>query len=174
MSVTAQKLGKSEVKNSGLGTIVREQIEIIDAQLKSAPKKWGRNCLQVELPYSFSIDGLDMKDIQRSIYSSIIKSLVDRKFKVKIELRSSKTFLYIAWVVDIDRKEIAAMNTLIAEHIIPSDKIQAFQDGTGEFANDDIPSAIPKTRTARPKKKSAAADAVVDADKEPPSWAVRN
>jgi hypothetical protein len=126
MSVTAGQLSKTGARGSELNAIIREHLAIIDERLLKADRIWGRNVVPYDLPVSFNIPGLDKKDSQRIIYSALLKSLEHRKFEVRILLEGDKTTLYIAWMTDLDKVEVEAMNALIRARRITRDKVQDF------------------------------------------------
>lgn len=72
------------------------------------------------------IPGLEKKDAQRIVYSTIIRDLEKRGFEVRILLENTKTVLYIAWVTDLDAQEAGAMTSFIAAKRISSEEIKVF------------------------------------------------
>lgn len=127
MSVTAKQLSKSGARGKDVDAIVREQLQIIDDKLLHADRSWGRNVVTVELPTSFSIHGLGRQDGQRIIYSSVIRSLANREFDVRIQMDKARTTLYIAWDADLNREEVSAMNKLIRDHRIQAEELAGFR-----------------------------------------------
>ena len=114
MSVTAKKLSKSGAKGKNLDGIVREQLQIIDAKLLQHERMWGWNVIVYELPSSFpGAIGLERKEAQRIVYSSILKSIKNRGFMVKLFLTTKESLLYIGWETDLDPEEAEAMTELI-------------------------------------------------------------
>jgi hypothetical protein len=126
MSVTVGQLKKSGAKGKELDALVREQLLMIDDKLLRAERTWGRNVVTHELPVGYSLPGLEKKDGQRIIYSSIIRSLAERGFGVRILLESERTFIYLEWVTDINCEEIDAMNRLIRSASIRKEDLPAF------------------------------------------------
>jgi hypothetical protein len=122
MSVTAQQLSKSGARGKDLDAVVQEQLRIIDDRLLRAERCWGRNVVRYDLPQTLSLPGLEKKDGQRLMYSMIIKSLESRGFEVRILLETDDSVLFIAWMTDLDKKEVEAMNALIrAKRIYQAD-----------------------------------------------------
>jgi hypothetical protein len=134
MSVKADQLRKSGAKGKDLDVIVREQLQIIDDKLMRCERTWGRNVVAHDLPMNFYLPGLEKKDAQRIIYSTVIRSLADRGFELRILLDPKQTVLYIAWVTDLDPSEIEAMNRLLREHRIREEQVREFCSRTDSAA----------------------------------------
>ncbi len=126
MSVTVRQLSKSGAKGKELDALVREQLLMIDDKLLRADRTWGRNVVMHELPVGYALPGLEKKDGQRIVYSSILRSLMERGFGVRILLESERTLLYLEWVTDINREEIDAMNRLIRSASIRREEVDSF------------------------------------------------
>lgn len=126
MSITAQHLSKSGAKGKVLDSIIREQLAIIDEKLIRADRTWGRNVVAHDLPTCISLPGLEKKDAQRILYSSIIRSLDKRGFETRINLTEEVSTLYIVWMTDLAGEEIEAMNTIIVQRIISGDEVKKF------------------------------------------------
>ena len=126
MSVTAKDLSSSGAKGRALDALVRDQLLLIDNRLRGAVTGWGRNLISVELPVHCTCPGLNKRDTQRILYSTIVRSLQDRGFEVRLQLEGKKTVLFIEWVADISREEIAAMNKLIHSVQIKPAEIGAY------------------------------------------------
>lgn len=132
MSITARKLNKARMKGTELDAIVRDHLQIIDSRLLEHARTWGVNVVVYDLPVNFSLPGLDKKDCQRIIYSSMIRSLRERGFTVRISLDSERTSLYIRWITSLEQREIAAMTALIRNHRIDQVELDAWLAGPGE------------------------------------------
>ena len=131
MSITAGQLSKTGARGKDIDTIVREHLQIIDDKLLRAERTWGRNVVTYDLPSNLGLPGLDKRDAQRIIYSSIVKSLQKRGFEVRILLETEQTVLYIAWVTELNVEEIEAMNRLIRDVRISRADLKIFlQKGT--------------------------------------------
>ena len=152
MSVTAKQLSKSGAKGKDLDGIVREQLLIIDDHLQRADRTWGRNVIAHDLPTSFSFPGLEKRDAQRIIYATIIRSLRERGFSVRLLLEVEHTVLYIEWVTDLNAEEVDAMNCLIRQVRITSEEVEAY------LAPDRIaPQGQARDQTQHPAMPGAAA-----------------
>lgn len=131
MSVSASQLSKSGARGKDLDAVVREHLQIIDDKLLRADRTWGRNVVTHDLPITLALPGLDKKDAQRIVYSTILRSLDKRGFEVKILLEHDRTTVYIAWMTDLDIDEVEAMNALIRLKRIQPSALEAFvQQGT--------------------------------------------
>lgn len=126
MSVTAKQLSRSGARGKDLDAIVREQLQIIDDKLLRADRTWGRNVVPHDLPTMLSLPGLDKKDAQRIVYSTILRSLDKRGFETRILLEPARTTLYIAWMTDLDVAEVEAMNALIRAKRIQREALEEF------------------------------------------------
>jgi hypothetical protein len=126
MSVTAKKLSKSGARGKDLDAVVREHLQIIDDKLLKADRTWGRNVVTHNLPTMLTLPGLDKKDAQRIVYSTILRSLDRRGFETRILLEPDYTTIYIAWMTDLDIEEVEAMNALIRMKRVQRDAIESF------------------------------------------------
>jgi hypothetical protein len=145
MSVTAAQLAKSGARGKDLDNVVHEQLQIIDNVLLRTPRSWGRNVVPHDLPTVFNIPGLNKKDAQRIVYSSILKSLDRRGYETKILLEPDKTRIFIAWMTDLDVDEVEAMNALISSKRIWSDAVTKFC----ELGATPAPRAVTTVRQGR-------------------------
>ena len=126
MSVSAKQLSKSGARGKDLDSVVREHIQIIDDKLLHADRTWGRNVVTHDLPTTLSLPGLDKRDAQRIVYSSILRSLDKRGFETKILLETNSTTIFIAWMTDLDIEEVEAMNALIRAKRIQVRDVEVF------------------------------------------------
>jgi hypothetical protein len=124
--ITVSKLSKSLLKAKELDNVIKEQLFIIDDKLLKSLKKWGRNVITHELPTTFNLIGADRKDIQRLIYSSILKHLEKRGFQTKLLLQSESAILYIAWDCEYTQEELYDMDSTIKKNLIHSDSVEEF------------------------------------------------
>lgn len=150
MSVTAKQLSKSGARGKDLETIVHEQLSIIDSKLRGAERTWGRNVVACELPMLPALPGLDKKDAQRIVYSMILRSLDEREFDTKILLENERTVVYIAWMTDLDAKEVEAMNALIRNKRIQRTEVNDFIQH-GSLADSQSASAVRAGRAEPPR-----------------------
>jgi hypothetical protein len=150
MSLTAKQLSKSGARGKDLETIVHEQLALIDSKLRGAERTWGRNIVACELPMLPALPGLEKKDAQRIVYSMILRSLDEREFDTKILLETERTVIYIAWMTDLDAKEVEAMNALIRNKRIQRADVNDFiQHGT--LADSQSISAVRAGRAEQPR-----------------------
>jgi hypothetical protein len=126
MSVSAKQLSKSGARGKDLDAVVREHLQIIDDKLLKADRTWGRNVVTHDLPTVLALPGLDKKDAQRIVYSTILRSLDRRGFETRILLEPDFTTVYIAWMTDLDIEEVEAMNALIRAKRIQRDALETF------------------------------------------------
>jgi hypothetical protein len=123
MSVTSGQLNKNTSRKKDFDYIVREQLQLIDSKLLSTEQKWGKNIISHELPQNLQTSGIKKIDAQRIVYSSIIRSLSDRGFTVKILIKKDCARLFVAWVTKLEQDEIEEMTNIINEHAlaVPAD-----------------------------------------------------
>lgn len=126
MSVTAKHLSKSGARGKDLDAVVREHLQIIDDKLLKADRTWGRNVVTHDLPTILALPGLDKKDAQRIVYSTILRSLDRRGFETRILLEADYTTVYIAWMTDLNFEEVEAMNILIRAKRVQRDALETF------------------------------------------------
>jgi len=125
--LTVSQLTRSTLKSKEVENMIKEQLFIIDEKLLKTKKSWGRNVITHELPTMFThISTGDRIDIQRFMYSTILKNLEKRGFDTKISLNSDTTILYIAWVCEYSKEEMENMDIIIKKNIISSDNINSF------------------------------------------------
>jgi hypothetical protein len=126
MAITAKRLSQSGARGRELESIVREHLQIIDDKLLRAERTWGRNTLVHDLPVTFGLPGLDKRDAQRIVYSSILRSLDRRGFETRILLEPERTAVCIAWMTDLDSQEVEAMSAFIRAKRVSSDALGPF------------------------------------------------
>ena len=126
MAVTAKRLSQSGARGRELEAIVREHLQIIDDKLLRAERAWGRNTLIHDLPVTFALPGLDKRDAQRIVYSSILRSLDKRGFETRILLEDDRTAVVVAWMTDLDSQEVEAMSALIRAKRVSSVGLSPF------------------------------------------------
>ena len=96
------------------------QLKSIDAALEKHPLRWGWNVLSYELPRTFPM-GLSTADCQRIVYASIIASLRDRGFDVKVRLTSLHNVLFVGWNVNITPSDASRLTSVIKSACLASD-----------------------------------------------------
>ena len=126
MAVTAKRLSQSGARGREIEAIVREHLQIIDDKLLHADRTWGRNTLIYDLPVTFALPGLDKRDAQRIVYSAIIRSLDKRGFETRILLEEDRTAICVAWMTDLDSREVEAMSALIRAKRVSSSDLEPF------------------------------------------------
>lgn len=142
MSVTATQLSKSGARGKELDRMVQEQIQIIDDRLLKADRTWGRNVVEYSLPVDLSIPGLAKKDAQRILYTNILQSLEKRGFDTGIILEDNSSILLIAWMTDLESKEIDAMNAIIrSKRLTTADAISRFIQQSGKYKTPRVETA---------------------------------
>jgi hypothetical protein len=126
MAVTAKRLSQSGARGRELESIVREHLQIIDDKLLRAERTWGRNTLVHDLPVTFGLPGLDKRDAQRIVYSSILRSLDRRGFETRILLEPERTAVCVAWMTDLDSQEVEAMSAFIRAKRVTGEGLAPF------------------------------------------------
>lgn len=124
MSVTVKQINELCLRNKDLDTIIKEQLQMIDDKLLHSDRSIGNNCIIHSLPSTMpGVVGIDRKDAQRVVYSSIIYSLEKRGFTVKISINDSSSILYVSWKSEIDKKSVDAMNSIIRNNLVSQEDI---------------------------------------------------
>lgn len=124
MSITAKKLNGNSLKNKDLDLMIKEQLQIIDDKILRSDKGIGKNFITHSLPTNvINIIGYEKADIQRVMYSSILCSLEQRGFKVRIMMEKDLTILYIEWIVEIENILLDRMNSILGEKRIDRDEL---------------------------------------------------
>ena len=124
--ITANKLSKLSVKVRELENVIKEHLYIIDEKMLKSDKCWGRNVIAHELPTIFVIPGIDRKDSQRMVYSSILKNLQKRGFDVRILIEANRTMIYISWICEYSQDELESMDAIIKNTRILSTEVEKF------------------------------------------------
>jgi hypothetical protein len=127
--ITVTKLSKSLLKAKELDNVIKEQLFIIDDKLLKSNKTWGRNVITHDLPTTFTLIGADRRDIQRLIYSSILKHLEKRGFETKLLLNQDVAILYIAWDCEYKQEDLDNMDSIIKQNMIHPNNIDDFING---------------------------------------------
>lgn len=124
MSVTVKQINELCLRNKDLDTIIKEQLQIIDDKLLHSDRFIGNNCISHSLPTTMpGVIGVDRRDAQRIVYSTIICSLQKRGFEVKIALNKVSTMLYISWKSELDSNSIESMNSIICKNLITKEEM---------------------------------------------------
>jgi hypothetical protein len=129
MSITADKLSATGSRGRELDAVVRDVLVRIDDALVRADRVWGRNVVTHELESNYNIPGLGKKAAQRVIYSTVVRSLRERGFTVRLVLEPDRSRLLIEWVTDLSDKEIDAMNRLIREVRLEASEVSSYLAG---------------------------------------------
>jgi hypothetical protein len=124
--ITANKLSKLSVKVRELENVIKEHLYIIDEKMLKSDKCWGRNVIAHELPTIFVIPGIDRKDSQRMVYSSILKNLQKRGFDVRILIEANRTMIYISWICEYSQDELESMDAIIKNTRILGNEVEEF------------------------------------------------
>lgn len=129
MSVRPEQLRKYVVSNDAIATIAREQLSMIDAELRKKVV-YGRNVVHIPLETNFISLALDVEDSQRIIYCHIIQSLSERGFEVRISKNLDKVTLYVAFNMNISPEKIESMDKIIQKHQISDEDLELFYTTT--------------------------------------------
>jgi hypothetical protein len=128
MSVTALSISKNFKKSKDFDRLIKDQIDVINSRLSSHDCILGVNTILYDLPCEIIVPGIDKKDSQKIIYSSIINNLTQRGFKVKLLLKTNLSRLYISWKCYINDDEVGAMNSVIKKSRIEESDIDKYLD----------------------------------------------
>ncbi len=121
MAVTAEQVRHSIGMNGIMQGLVKDHLLRIDAIIEAHDRVLGINCVPYDLPVVLEIPGMSTEDWQLILFSSLMKSLLDRGFTVKIRLAKESNVLYIAWVAEITEEELRAMRSIIRVNRVDDD-----------------------------------------------------
>jgi len=121
MALTAKTLSRRGVSGSLVQSKVAELLKDVDEKLQAAPRQWGVNLVDYELPREFALAGLDVCDQQLLVYSKVIENLKGRGFEVSLttlengagEQARTIWMLHVAWEAVISREEVQAMKAVV-------------------------------------------------------------
>jgi len=115
-AITLQKKTKNRAINDEVNTIYNAiKTKIRDANYE------GKCSIEVDLPDTFCIETLELKDLQLVIYTDIIQRLEDDYFDVSIDLHPHDTRLFIKWTSAVDKTEMERRRQIIASHLYRGD-----------------------------------------------------
>lgn len=106
-------------KNSSRCMIKKEVLEIYKA-IKFhilAEHAKGKSATIYDLPSTFAVEAMELKDIQIVVYSELIEMLIGDAFEVKIVLEPTASRLKIAWPSSLEDDERRQRNALITRHL---------------------------------------------------------
>jgi hypothetical protein len=132
MSITADSVKRSDMKFRKFYKMITDHLLRIDQMIvenKNAYNNISR--LVYELPTGFlpsCVAGISYADAQRYVYGYILQSLINRVFKVEIDVTNSKAELIIYIHNELPKKQIAYFDTLLKKHRIRQKQI-AYFDG---------------------------------------------
>lgn len=130
MSLRPEQLRKFVVSDGTLNTIAREQLSMIDNEIRKKVS-YGRNVVDISLETNFINLSLEREDAQRIIYCHIIKSLEKRGFKeVRISIKSDNVTLYVGFNLSISPEQITSMDKILQSHHIRDDELEKFYTTT--------------------------------------------
>ena len=129
MSITAKQMKKTNSFINDIELIVKEQLAIIDNKLLKSTRCWGKNMIIHELSITYILVGVEKKDLQKVVYTEIIKSLENRGFETALKLTNESAFLYIRWSSEFNSEEIEEMNKLLSIKCLKqNEKIEQFKN----------------------------------------------
>jgi hypothetical protein len=121
MSVTVAGLKEGSTTSKALlAEAVKNLLAFIDGRLQQHAQTWGINTVRCELPVTFPGISLERKKSQMIVYTSIVRSLESRGFKVALTLNEDTTIAAISWEDDITSADLAAMRGLL-ERVITTE-----------------------------------------------------
>ncbi len=118
MAVTVTQLTEAVLKGSTVKHIVQEQLEVIDKLIQRKQSTIGENILVYDLPLVFHGINTDATMIKKVVYVSVIQSLSERGFDVKIKMEDTQSKLLIKWTVAIDKQLMNQYDTYLEQHKI--------------------------------------------------------
>lgn len=123
LTLHRQRHGQGHV--GALRAAIENQIQVINSKLCEHVGIWGRNVVAHELPMVFDAPGIDLKQAQLFVYSSLVKYYSDKQYEVGVSIGETCT-LYIAYVLVMDEKEVEAMTQLLRSHQLDGQGVARF------------------------------------------------
>lgn len=100
--------------------LVREAVGMVE----EAREKGVKPPIKMDIPTTFDISGFPIKDLQREIYSTLIRTL-EQKYKYIVRIKidgvkvgSQTAFILINWISEIDQRTRDNQDEYIRAHMI--------------------------------------------------------
>lgn len=77
----------------------------------------GKCEIQFDLPDTFMVESLELKDIQLVVYSDLIERLENDDFQVEIDIQPSNSRLYVSWPSTLDTDDRRRRTSIITRHL---------------------------------------------------------
>ena len=107
-----------DIDTEALKDVVRDQIQVIDAQITMAHKQ-GMDGIVYDLPVNFELSHMPLEDAQLYVYSELVaiykaKPPHGKGFSsVKLSFGDSTTKIIIGWTVGLTQRERACRKAII-------------------------------------------------------------
>jgi hypothetical protein len=115
MSITSDQLKNSDTKKRHVIKETKAILGRIDEEIKIA-HEYGLHFISYMAPISFNIPFMSNKDAQRCIYSSLIKSLINRGFETQIEIKTDASIIEIKWLSAEEILEVKEQMDLLKKY----------------------------------------------------------
>lgn len=113
MALTVSQLCKNNPLSRTITGLIKEQLDIIDSKIRTSGQHFGTNTITHEMPTVWPISGMERITSQKVIYGSVIKSLSQRGFSVRLSLTEDAAILFISWILQMDNKELDVLDKII-------------------------------------------------------------
>lgn len=114
--VTVNSLFRRSNRNA-LKIIVDDLVQLIDALILTTHESGG-NSISYDLPNTFSLNNMSVKDAQILVYSELIQVYLDKGFSnISIKLGHAGSVLYISWLNGMTKNERERRKGLIMKYM---------------------------------------------------------
>ena len=114
--VDAEILKRSSEQKELLKKTINEILRSLMDDINTAKKSYRTN-VKTTFPITFSIPGLSNKDAQRIVWSSLIKEINEKNYRIKIKPSKDKCVVQITWISSEEETIIRDQMNLIASHV---------------------------------------------------------
>ena len=112
----AERLKKNSLQKKSLKENIHGILRQLNDEILSA-KSVGNMEIKTTIPITFTSPNMSNKNAQRIIWSSIIKELNEKKYRVSINPKGDKCTLLIKWISKEEEKVVKEQMDLIASHV---------------------------------------------------------
>jgi hypothetical protein len=92
----ASELKKNRLVDKEIISIVKDQLKVINARIVDSYKNRATTC-HISLPTTFDICEIPNDEIQRNVYTKILRVLEFHKYNLKISLTKTSCVLTVSW-----------------------------------------------------------------------------
>lgn len=131
MSLTATDASSLGLSIIELQKTASDQLKIIDEKIKMVTPSLGTNLFEYILPTSFSlkciISASQLNQAKKYIYGTIVDSLQQRGFRVKLLIKEKSNILFITWESNFDKAEIDKFTDILKNVVLNEDEANEYK-----------------------------------------------